>query len=145
MGSWNYPIFTTVGPLVDVIAAGNLAVIKPSEMSINSSKIIKRLLSRALDTSCYACIEGAVEVAKACTSTKFDLIVFTGSGEKGKLVAGSAARNLTPCILELGGKSPAVIDEMADMNFVAQKIVFGKFANCGQTCIAPDYLLVHNS
>ena len=131
MGSWNYPIFTTVGPLVDVIAAGNLAVIKPSEFSVNSSKTIKRLLVRNLDTSCYVCIEGAVEVAKACTSTKFDLIVFTGSGEKGKLVAASAAKNLTPCILELGGKSPAIIDETADVNHAAQKIILGKFANCG--------------
>ena len=111
MASWNYPIFTTLGPLVDVIAAGNLALIKPSEISFNTSKAIKKLILRHLDSSCYVCVEGGIEVAKACTATKFDLIVYTGSTDKGKLVAGSAARNLTPCILELGGKSPGIIDE----------------------------------
>ena len=119
MGSWNYPIFTTLGPLIDVIAAGNMAIIKPSEISANSSKIMRRIVARNLDTSCYIVQEGAVEVAKACTSTKFDLIIFTGSGEKAKLVASSAARNLTPCILELGGKSPCIIDETADIDLAA--------------------------
>ena len=143
MGSWNYPFFTTIGPLIDVIAAGNHCIVKPSELSPHSSRAIKKLIAFSLDSSCYSCCEGAVEVAKALTSTKFDLIIFTGSGEKGKLVAGAAAKNLTPCILELGGKSPAIVDETGDPDFAAQKITFGKFGNCGQTCIAPDYILCH--
>jgi aldehyde dehydrogenase (NAD+) len=87
MGSWNFPLFTTLGPLIYVIASGNCAVIKPSEFSPHSTKIIKKLVVKYLDMNCYACIEGAVEVAKACTSKKFDSIIFTGSSEKGKLVA----------------------------------------------------------
>lgn len=93
--------------------------------------------------SCYVCIEGAVEVAKTLTSKPFDCIVFTGGTEKGKFVAAAAAKNLVPCILELGGKCPAVVDESANLDFVAKKLVFGRFVNSGQCCVSPDYALVH--
>lgn len=145
IGSWNYPIFTTLGPLVNAIAAGNVAIIKPSEISAHTSNMIKRLIFRWLDSSAFIPIEGQVEVAKALTSKKFDLICFTGSSEKGKLVAGAAAKNLTPCILELGGKSPTIVDESADLEYAVKKISMGRFLNAGQTCIAPDYALVHVS
>ena len=95
-----------------------------------------------MDTSCYACIEGAVEVAKTLTTKPFDSIVFTGSTEKGRLVAASAAKNLVPCVLELGGKSPAIVDTSADLELAAKKIVFGRFLNAGQVCISPDYVLI---
>jgi aldehyde dehydrogenase (NAD+) len=143
LGSWNFPLFTTLGPLIDVIAAGNCAVIKGSEISLNTSRKMKQLITRYLDMSCYVCIEGAVQVAISLTSKKFDSIIYTGSSEKGKLVAASAAKNLVPCILELGGKSPCIVDESADLEHAAKKIVFGRFVNAGQVCLAPDYLLVH--
>lgn len=145
IGSWNYPIFTTLGPLVNAIAAGNCAVIKPSEIAPYTLLKLKSFVIRNLDMSSYVCIEGQIEVSKALTATKFDLICFTGSSEKGKLVAASAAQNLVPCILELGGKSPSIVDESADIAYAAKKIAFGRFINCGQTCVAPDYVLVHYS
>lgn len=145
MGSWNFPLITTLRPLINVISAGNCAVIKPSEISKHSSRKIKALIARYLDMNCYACIEGAVQVAIACSNKKFDSIVYTGSSEKGKLVAAAAGKNLVPCILELGGKSPLIVDDSADLEFAAKKIVLGRFLNSGQTCIAPDYLLVHQS
>lgn len=145
MGAWNFPLYTTVGPLIHAIAAGNCAVIKPSEIAPFSSGKIRALITRWLDMNCYACIEGQVEVAKTLTSTKFDLICFTGSSEKGKLVASAAGKNLTPCLLELGGKSPSVVDESANLEVAAKKIALGRFLNAGQVCIAPDYALVHYS
>jgi aldehyde dehydrogenase (NAD+) len=143
MGSWNFPLFTTLLPLVGVIAAGNCAVVKPSEIAPHSLRKIKSLFARFLDTSSYSCIEGQVEVARTLTSSKFDMICFTGSTEKGKLVAQAAGQNLVPCVLELGGKSPAVVDETADIDLAAKKIVMGRFMNAGQVCISPDYVLVH--
>lgn len=145
MGSWNFPLYTTLGPLIHTIAAGNCALIKPSEMSPFVSNTLKKVINRSLDMNAYVCIEGQVEVAKALTTKKFDCICFTGSSEKGKLVAAAAGKNLIPCILELGGKSPVVIDESADVDFAAKKICLGRFINSGQTCIAPDYTLVHHT
>ncbi|CDW83562.1 aldehyde dehydrogenase [Stylonychia lemnae] len=145
VGSWNFPLFTTIGPLISAIAAGNVAVIKPSELAPFSSNIIKKLIFRYLDTNAYAPVEGQVQVAIALTSKKFDLICYTGSSEKGKLVAASAAKNLIPCILELGGKSPCIVDQGCDIDYTVKKICFGRFVNFGQTCIAPDYALVHVS
>lgn len=104
---------------------------------------MKRLFVRHLDSSCYACIEGAVQVAIAITAKPFDVICFTGSTEKGKLVAAAAAKNLIPCVLELGGKSPTIVDETADVDFAAKKVVWGRYANAGQVCVAPDFVLVH--
>jgi aldehyde dehydrogenase (NAD+) len=142
MGSWNFPLFTTLGPLIAVIAAGNCAVVKPSEFSPNTTKKIKSLIARYLDGSAYVCLEGQVQVAIALTSKRFDGIVFTGSTEKGKLVAAAAAKNLVPCLLELGGKCPSVVDQSSDLDFAAKKIVLGRYINSGQVCISPDYVLV---
>lgn len=131
MGSWNFPYYTTLGPLVAVIAAGNCAVVKPSELAPNCCRKMKTLMTRYLDMNSYVCIEGAVEVAKTLTTKKFDFIVFTGGSEKGKLVAAAAAKNLIPCMLELGGKCPAIVDDSADLELAAKKIVHGKYMNAG--------------
>ena len=131
MGSWNFPMLTTIAPLVYVIAAGNCAVIKPSELSPNSMLAMKRLFSIYLDNTCYICIEGRIEVAKTIPSRKFDGLCFTGSTDKGKLVAEAAAKNLIPCVLELGGKSPIIVDKGSDVDFAAKKITFGRFINAG--------------
>lgn len=145
ISSWNFPIYTCLSPLVCVIAAGNCAVIKPSEITPHTLLKIKSLITRNLDTSCYAVIEGQVEVAKACSNTKFDSICFTGSTEKGRLVAQAAGKNLVPLVLELGGKSPAVVDENANLEYAAKQIARGKFLNCGQICVSTDYILIHYS
>ena len=103
------------------------------------------MIARNMDTSSFVCIEGQVEVAKALSSSKLDSICFTGSSEKGRLVAQAAGQNLVPCVLELGGKSPAVVDETANLEVAARKIVVGKFLNAGQICIAPDYILLSHA
>ena len=143
IGPWNYPLSTSVTYVATAIAAGNCCIVKPSEVSENTSKVIAELFDKYLDKECYRCIEGKVEVAKAIIKEKFDVIVFTGSTEKGKLVAQAAAENLVPCILELGGKSPTIVDRDANLENAALRIVQGRFINCGQTCIACDYLFVH--
>lgn len=145
MGSWNYPLYTLLGPMIHAMAGGNTIIIKPSEIAPHVSNAVKRLVIKYLDTNSYICIEGAVQVAIALTNKKFDLICYTGSSEKGKLVAQAAGKNLVPCILELGGKCPTVVDESANIDFAAQKIALGRFINAGQTCIAPDFVLVHHS
>ena len=143
IGPWNYPVSTSVSYVASAIAAGNCCIIKPSEVSEHTSKVIAELFDKYMDKSCYRCIEGKTEVAKAITREKFDVIIFTGSTEKGKLVAQAAAENLVPCILELGGKSPTIVDRDANLENAALRIVQGRFLNCGQTCIACDYLFVH--
>jgi len=143
IGAWNYPVATSVPYVASAIAAGNCCVIKPSELSAHTSKVIKELFDNYLDKDCYRCIEGQVEIAKAITKEPFDIIVFTGSTEKGKLVAKAAAENLTPYILELGGKSPTIVDRNADLDNAAFRIMQGRYMNCGQTCVACDYLFVH--
>jgi aldehyde dehydrogenase (NAD+) len=143
VGPWNYPVSTCVPYLATAIASGNCCIVKPSEMSAHTSNVIAELVDKYLDKDCYRCIEGQVEVAKAIIKEKFDLIVFTGSTEKGKLVAKAAAENLIPCVLELGGKSPTIVDRDADLDNAALRIVQGRMINCGQTCIACDYLFVH--
>ena len=145
MGSWNFPLYTNLSPLISVIASGNCAVIKPSEIAPNTLRKIKAMIARNMDTSSFVCIEGQVEVAKALSSSKLDSICFTGSSEKGRLVAQAAGKNLVPCVLELGGKSPAIIDETANLEVAARKIVVGKFLNAGQICIAPDYILLSHA
>jgi aldehyde dehydrogenase (NAD+) len=131
MGSWNFPLYTTLSPFIYVIASGNTAVLKPSELAPHTFLALRNLLRSYLDSSCYICIEGKIEVAKALPTKKFDGICFTGSSEKGKLVAAAAAQNLIPCILELGGKSPSVVDADADLELAAKKIAFGRFVNAG--------------
>lgn len=144
-GSWNYPYVVNLKPLCQAITTGNCAVIKPSEMAPASSTAIKQLVERYLDQECFSVIEGGPEVAAKISGYPWDLICFTGSTMKGKLVAEAAAKNLVPCILELGGKCPVVVDETADLDFAASKVVFARFNNSGQTCLATDYVMVHEA
>ena len=131
-------------PLLGAIAAGNCAVIKPSEISSNVATLLEHLITMYLDRDCFAVINGDAAVSGALLELKWDKIFFTGSTRVGKIVMQAAAKNLTPVSLELGGKSPTYIDEsVADINLVAQRIIWGKMMNTGQTCIAPDYVLCH--
>ena len=143
--AWNYPIMTALKPLVQCITTGNCAIVKPSEIAAATSSAIKKFIDRYLDPDCIRCIEGGIDVAVKLNEQKLDLICFTGSTYVGKIIAGVAAKNLTPCILELGGKCPTIIHPTCDLEFVADIISWGRFSNSGQTCIAPDYLFVHES
>ena len=145
IGAWNYPFVTSLQPVISAIAAGNCCVLKPSEMAPYSSNVMKKLFDKYLDKDCYQVIEGQINVAIKITTLPFDLIIFTGSPEKGRLVAKAAAENLVPCILELGGKSPTIVDEGVNLQNAALRITQGRFFNCGQTCIAPDYVLVQKN
>lgn len=142
---WNFPINLTLGPLVSAIAAGNCAVLKPSEMTPNAAACMKRILAGVFPEDEVAVIEGDASVAEALLKKKWDHIFFTGSPRIGQLVMKAAAEHLTPVTLELGGKSPAIIDRTADLDEAAKKIAWGKAFNSGQICIAPDYLLVDES
>ena len=141
---WNYPFQLVMGPLIGAMAAGNCAVIKPSEFAPNTSRVIAKLISRNFDPAYIAACEGHAEVSQALLDQPFDYIFFTGSVAVGKLVMQAAARRLTPVTLELGGKSPCIVDRDIELKITARRIVSGKFINAGQTCIAPDYLLVHH-
>jgi acyl-CoA reductase-like NAD-dependent aldehyde dehydrogenase len=131
IGSWNYPVMLTLSPLVGAIAAGNCVIVKPSEISAHCSTVMRKLIEEYCDPNHVKCIEGHVKVAIKLTQSKFDKIVFTGSTQKGRLVAQAAAKNLVPCLLELGGKCPLIVDESADIGWAALKIIYGKFANAG--------------
>lgn len=141
VGPWNYPLHLALAPLVGTIAAGNCAVVKPSELAPSVSAAIARLLPEYLDTDAFAVVEGAIPETTALLEQKFDHIFYTGNGAVGRIVMTAAAKHLTPVALELGGKSPAVVDTTADLAIVAQRIAWGKFLNAGQTCVAPDYVL----
>ena len=130
-GAWNYPLYTLLGPVSQIIASGNCALLKPSELSPNTSVALTNLLTKYLDNRFFKVLQGQAQVAIKITSMRFDMIVFTGSTQKGKLVASAAGKNLVPCILELGGKSPAIVDEDADISNAAKKILFGKMPNLG--------------
>ena len=142
---WNYPFNLAFCPLVCAIAAGNTAIIKPSEMTPHASALTRRLIEETFDGSEVAVFEGDSTVATALLDLPFDHVFFTGSPQVGRLVMAAAARHLTSVTLELGGKSPTIVDATADLKKAARAITAGKFANGGQTCIAPDYLLVHVS
>ncbi|HUJ13856.1 MAG TPA: aldehyde dehydrogenase family protein [Thermoanaerobaculia bacterium] len=142
---WNFPINLTLGPLVSAIAAGNCAILKPSEMTPHASACMKRILAGLFDESEVAVIEGDASVAEALLRKKFDHIFFTGSPEIGKVVMKAAAEHLTSVTLELGGKSPVIVDRSADLDVAAKRIAWGKTMNSGQICIAPDYVLVDES
>ncbi|MDD4409964.1 MAG: aldehyde dehydrogenase [Candidatus Pacebacteria bacterium] len=142
MGAWNYPFSLSLIPLIGAIAAGNCAIVKPSETSPNSSKAITRIIKQSFAKEHVLAIEGGVDVATKLLSQRFDYIFFTGGVNIGKIVAKAAAKYLTPVTLELGGKSPCIVNDTADMQTVSKRIVWGKFINAGQTCIAPDYILV---
>ncbi len=145
MAPWNYPIGLLLNPLVAAIAAGNCAICKPSEKTPHVAALLQRLLSAIFDPQEVAVVLGGADVAQALLELPFDHICFTGGPEIGKLVMAAAAKHLTSVTLELGGKSPTIVDETADVQIAAERVAFGKFMNAGQTCIAPDYVLVHES
>ena len=145
MSPWNYPFLLTMSPLVDAIAAGNTAIIKPSAYSANTSSVIAKIIEECLSEDYVAVIEVGREENAHLLNCKFDFIFFTGSQSVGKVVLRSAAEHITPCVLELGGKSPCIVDETAKISLAAKRIVFGKLINCGQTCVAPDYIICHSS
>ncbi|MGP8297733.1 aldehyde dehydrogenase family protein [Streptomyces inhibens] len=138
---WNYPLQLALAPLVGALAAGNCAVVKPSELAPATSAAMARLLPRHLDADAVAVVEGAVPETTALLAQRFDHIFYTGNGAVGRIVMAAAARHLTPVTLELGGKSPVVLDPGTDLAAAARRIVTGKFLNAGQTCVAPDYVL----
>ena len=142
---WNYPVNLTFSPLVSAIAAGNTVIIKPSELTPNTSKVMAKLVSDIFSEDEIALVEGEVEVSQELLKLPFNHIFFTGSPAVGKIVMQAAAKNLTSVTLELGGKSPTIIDDTADINKAVKNLVWGKYLNTGQTCIAPDYVLVHES
>ena len=140
LSPWNYPFLLSMSPLVTAIAAGNTAILKPSAYAPNTAKVIKEILDDIFDSSYVHTVLGGREENQNLLKEKFDLIFFTGSSEVGKVVLRNAAEHLTPCILELGGKSPVIVDETANIKLAARRIVFGKILNSGQTCVAPDYI-----
>lgn len=139
---WNFPFNLTLGPLVSAIAAGNCAMVKPSELTPASAACMKRIVGDLFDESEVAFVEGDAAVAEALLRKRFDHIFFTGSPAVGRIVMKAAAEHLTSVTLELGGKSPVIVDASANLDEAAKKIAWGKFFNCGQICIAPDYVLV---
>lgn len=145
MSPWNYPFLLTVDPLADAIAAGNTAVVKPSAYSPATSAIISKIISKCFDAEYIAVITGGRAENAALLEQKFDFVFFTGSQAVGKEVLRHTAEHLTPAVLELGGKSPCIVDKSANIALAAKRIVFGKFLNCGQTCVAPDYILCESS
>ncbi|WP_143764262.1 aldehyde dehydrogenase family protein [Cognaticolwellia mytili] len=141
IGAWNYPMQLILAPLVAVIAAGNCAIVKPSELAPATSELLAKLIPQYLDSQAISVVEGAVEETSALLSLPFDHIMYTGNGQVARIVMTAAAKNLTPVTLELGGKSPVYVDKSADITITAQRIAWGKWMNAGQTCIAPDYIL----
>ncbi len=142
---WNYPFQLAFAPLIGAIAAGNTVVVKPSEATPNTAKIISEIVTSVFAPEHISVVEGGVEVSQNLLAQKWDYIFFTGSTRVGKIVYQSAAKNLTPVTLELGGKNPCIVDSTASIALAAKRIVWGKFLNAGQTCIASDYILVHSS
>lgn len=143
MSPWNYPFLLSIEPLANAIAAGNTAILKPSAYSPATSKIIEKILSECFEKKFVAVVTGGRQENAALLEQKFDFVFFTGSQAVGKEVLRHTAENLTPAILELGGKSPCIIDSSAKIRLAAKRVVFGKYLNCGQTCVAPDYILCH--
>jgi aldehyde dehydrogenase (NAD+) len=142
---WNYPVGLLLSPLVGAIAAGNAVVLKPSEVTPHTSAALAELLPKYLDSSAIALVEGGVPETSALLEQRFDHIMYTGNGAVAKIVMAAAANHLTPVTLELGGKSPCIVDRTADIPVTARRIAWGKFMNAGQTCIAPDYVLADES
>ena len=145
MSPWNYPFLLTMEPLADAIAAGNTAIVKPSAYAPATGRLMAEILAQCFDPAYVAVVTGGREENTALLEQKFDFIFFTGSQNVGREVLRRASEHLTPVVLELGGKSPCIVDETADIPLAARRIVFGKFLNCGQTCVAPDYILCHAS
>ncbi len=139
---WNYPFQLAIAPLIGAISGGNTAIVKPSEFAPATSAVIKTIIRKTFPPKYIAVIEGGVDETQSLLRHPFDLIFFTGSPKVGKIVMEKASKHLTPVILELGGKSPCIIDETTDLNVAVKKILFGKGTNAGQTCIAPDYMIM---
>lgn len=143
IGPFNYPFQLLIEPLIGAIAAGNTIILKPSEFTPNVSDVIQQIISDAFDPEYINIIQGNADTTQSLLHLPFDYIFFTGSEQVGRIVYSAASKNLTPVTLELGGKSPAIIDESANIKVASERICFGKFTNAGQTCVAPDYLLVN--
>lgn len=139
---WNYPLQLLLSPLIGAIAAGNCTVLKPSEIAVHTSHLLAKIIPNYFDSSFIAVVEGGKEVTQQLLDERFDHIFFTGSTHVGKIIMSAAAKHLTPVTLELGGKSPCLVDADTHLEYTARRIVWGKFINAGQSCIAPDYLLV---
>ena len=145
MSPWNYPFLLTIDPLADAIAAGNTAIVKPSAYSPATSRIIEKIIKECFDPEYVSVVTGGRAENAALLEQKFDFVFFTGSQAVGKEVLRHTAEHLTPAVLELGGKSPCIVDKSANIKLAAKRIVFGKYLNCGQTCVAPDYILCESS
>ena len=143
MSPWNYPFLLSLDPLIDAIAAGNTVILKPSAYSPNTSKLIEKMIRECFSPEMVAVVTGGRAENTSLLEEHFDYIFFTGSQNVGREVMKKSSAHLTPVTLELGGKSPCIVDESADLKLAARRIVFGKYLNCGQTCVAPDYLMVH--
>jgi len=142
IGPWNYPIQLVLAPLVGALAAGNAAVLKPYEVSEHSSHALAKLVPQYLDPEAVSVVEGGVRETTALLDERWDHIFYTGNGTVGRVVMAAAAKHLTPVTLELGGKSPTIVDRSANLDVAARRIAWGKYINAGQTCVAPDYVLV---
>nr|WP_314864416.1 aldehyde dehydrogenase [uncultured Flavobacterium sp.] len=142
---WNYPFQLALCPVIAAVAAGNQVVLKPSELTPKTAEIIETIISKTFQTNNVEVVQGGVEITSRLLEQRWDYIFFTGSVAVGKIIAKAAANNLTPVTLELGGKNPCIVDETANLRMAAKRIVWGKFINAGQTCIAPDYILVHKN
>ncbi|OYD96816.1 aldehyde dehydrogenase family protein [Nostoc sp. 'Peltigera membranacea cyanobiont' 210A] len=145
IGPWNYPFQLIISPLIGAIAAGNCAIIKPSEIASHTSDVIAKIIAKHFDPAYLAVVEGGVEASQKLLAEKFDHIFFTGGTAVGKIIMAAAAKYLTPVTLELGGKSPCIVDTHINLEHTVRRITWGKFINAGQTCIAPDYLLVNKT
>jgi aldehyde dehydrogenase (NAD+) len=145
IGPWNYPVQLMLAPLIGALAAGNGVLLKPSEHAPAVGALLARRLPEYVDAECIQVVEGGVEAATALLAERFDHIFYTGNAAVGRIVMTAAAKHLTPVTLELGGKCPCIVDERVDLEVAARRIVWGKFYNAGQTCIAPDYVLVHKA
>lgn len=145
IGPWNYPFLLMMSPLIGALSAGNCVVVKPSEIAVHSQNIIAELLNDHFSREYIAVVKGGHEEVKRLLAEKFDYIFFTGGTQIGRIIMEGAAKHLTPVTLELGGKSPCIVDQTADLDYAARRIAWGKTTNAGQTCISPDYLYVHES
>lgn len=145
IGPWNYPFQLVMSPLVGALAAGNTVLIKPSEVSSNTSALLARLIPQYLEPDAVAVFEGGIAETTTLLEQRFDHIFYTGNGHVARIIYAAAAKHLTPVTLELGGKSPCIVDRDVDLDVAARRITWGKFFNAGQTCVAPDYLMVHEA
>ncbi len=145
IGPWNYPFQLILAPLVGALAAGNTVLIKPSEVAPNTSALLARLIPEYVDPDAVAIVEGGVAETTALLEQRYDHIFYTGNGHVARIIMAAAVKHLTPLTLELGGKSPCIVDRECDLDVAAKRITWGKFYNAGQTCVAPDYVLAHES